>query len=78
MRDINSVVVVLLRLCMSFLCSLIIYASVTLYIFRDKDVFTFMNALKDFHPVAVIVGVIVFIIVFYLSGFSNEKNGAAF
>jgi len=51
---------------------------VTLYLFRDEDAFTLINALKDFHPLPVIVGVVVFFIVFYLSGISNEKNGAPF
>jgi len=67
-----------MRLCMSFLCSSIIYGSVTLYLFRGDDILTIINALKDFHPVAFIIGVIVFLIVFYLSGLSNEKNGAPF
>ena len=78
MQNTNSIAVVLIRLCMSFLCSLVIYSAATLYIFRGKDVYTFINALKDLHPAAVIVGIMVFLIVFYLSGFSNEKNGAAF
>jgi len=78
MADATSIIGILLRLCMSLLCSSIIYGSVTLYLFRGEDILTIINALKDFHPVAVIVGVIVFLIVFYLSGLSNEKNGAPF
>lgn len=78
MRYTNSIAVVFIRFCMSFFCGLVIYSAATLYIFRGKDVYTFINALKDLHPAAVIVGIMVFLIVFYLSGFSNEKNGAAF
>jgi DMSO/TMAO reductase YedYZ heme-binding membrane subunit len=78
MADATSIIGILLRLCMSLLCSSIIYGAVTLYLFRGEDILTATIALKDFHPVAVIVGMIVFLIVFYLSGLSNEKSGAPF
>lgn len=78
MRDLNSVVVVLIRLCISFLCGLCVYGTMTIFLFKHEDVSTVINALYGFHPVPVVVGMIVFSIAFYISGFSNEKTGAPF
>jgi hypothetical protein len=50
----------------------------TIFLFKHEDVSTVVSALYGFHPVPVFVGMIVFLMAFYISGFSNEKTGAPF